>query len=359
MNLWLCICLYYLFSVAHADVEEGEPCYTARNEYGICQSIYECTYMLNLLKTRSNNQETRQYLQRSTCKFGAVVFVCCPTENDVISTEPPVTKITGAVLNNEKCGVSNVTNFRVVGGGPAKLHEVPFIVNLGYRNSRDPKKPRWLCGGTLITERHILTAAHCVHNKKDLYIVRLGDLDLNNPNDGTEPEDILLTKAKVHHDYSPVKYTSDIAILTLERAPTNPWVWPVCLPIDDFFRKQTFVKFSAVVAGWGSTYYNGPSSAALQIAQIPVVDTEKCSAAFGTKATIDERTLCAGRADGRQDACQGDSGGPLIWGRFDGEFIRYYLIGVVSYGYRCAEKGYPGVYTRVTTFIDWIEENLN
>ena len=90
--------------------------------------------------------------------------------------------------------------------------------------------------------------------------------------------------------------------------------------------------------------------------QIPVVAQDRCKEALSRfkTARIDEKVLCAGYAKGGKDACQGDSGGPLIFPRGD----RAYLIGIVSYGYRCAEPGYPGVYTRITKFTDWIQNNL-
>lgn len=74
------------------------------------------------------------------------------------------------------------------------------------------------------------------------------------------------------------------------------------------------------------------------------------------RTTIDDTVLCAGK--GGKDACQGDSGGPLMYGRPNNTSFYFYQIGVVSYGYRCAEIGYPGVYTRVTEFLDWIKDNL-
>ena len=93
---------------------------------------------------------------------------------------------------------------------------------------------------------------------------------------------------------------------------------------------------------------------------LPVLDNERCQQAYGTRSIIDERILCAGYARGGKDACQGDSGGPLMHRIAEKRgIIWFYQIGVVSYGLRCAEAGYPGVYTRVTHFLDWIERNIN
>lgn len=106
----------------------------------------------------------------------------------------------------------------------------------------------------------------------------------------------------------------------------------------------------------------GPSSSKLQVATLPVVETNQCRQALSKfRTVIDERVMCAGFPQGGKDACQGDSGGPYMYGvqGTSARYITFYLFGVVSYGYRCAEPGYPGVYTRVPTFIDWIQNNLN
>lgn len=101
----------------------------------------------------------------------------------------------------------------------------------------------------------------------------------------------------------------------------------------------------------------GPASAVLQLASLPVVTTEFCKEKLANfKTTIDSTVICAGQ--GGKDACQGDSGGPLMYGKPSNTSFNFYQIGVVSYGYKCAEIGYPGVYTRVTEFLDWIQNNL-
>lgn len=94
---------------------------------------------------------------------------------------------------------------------------------------------------------------------------------------------------------------------------------------------------------------------------LPVVSNDQCRQSYNNfkNTIIDDRVLCAGYATGGKDACQGDSGGPLMLARLEEEVYAYYQIGVVSYGFKCAEAGYPGVYSRVTSFINWIENNLN
>lgn len=104
---------------------------------------------------------------------------------------------------------------------------------------------------------------------------------------------------------------------------------------------------------------DGPSSSTLQQIFVPVLNNQQCEQSFGRVATIDNKIICAGSLNGDKDACGGDSGGPLMHEINEGTNYRIYQIGIVSYGFRCAVPGYPGVYTRVTAFVDWIQENLD
>lgn len=374
----LCICFSSWLNFSLTQVPDGTPCYTPRQEYGLCINIKNCQVLIDLLRTQNSNPEVRTYLRSSACGYvGKTPMVCCPqitskstptfleeignSDNlgDDDSSEGKSNETTATLLSPPDCGYSNVSNPKVVGGIPAAVGEFPWMVALGYKNSKNPGTPKWLCGGTLITDRHILTAGHCVHNRNDLYLARVGEHDLYSANDGASPEDIPLIKAKIHENYSPVQYINDIALLWLERKPTNPLVWPVCLPHAEPLRSNRFLKYRPVVAGWGAVQFNGPSSSVLRLAEIPVVNNDLCQKAFANKSIIDDRIICAGWPSGTKDACQGDSGGPLMYGKIEGTNLRYFQIGVVSYGFRCAEAGYPGVYTRVTNFLDWIARNLN
>ncbi|KAK7793675.1 hypothetical protein R5R35_013155 [Gryllus longicercus] len=334
---------------------EGDRCASPEGRPGVCANIRRCAPLLELLRSQRQRPDAADYLRRSVCGYDALdPIVCCPGAD----TRSPPTPAPAPAPAPE-CGFSNASHTRVVGGWPAARGAWPWMVALGYRPSArsTSKAPRFLCGASLISLRHVLTAAHCVYNRQDLYFVRLGEHDLESDADGASPEDVAIRDRRVHEGYNPNSFVNDIALLTLERdiTPTLA-IHPICLPLAPAQRERNLVGSMPFIAGWGAKHFSGPSSSELLELQIPVVTQEKCKTAFERfkTAVIDERVLCAGYEKGGKDACQGDSGGPLM----APNGTTYYQIGVVSYGYRCAEPGVPGVYTRVTYFLDWIAKNM-
>ncbi|KAG7213035.1 hypothetical protein KM043_002370 [Ampulex compressa] len=251
-----------------------------------------------------------------------------------------------------ECGLSDGSHTKIVGGNPAELGAWPWIAALGYRNVNNPSSPKWLCGGTLITSTHVLTAAHCAYRRTDLFMVRVGALHLNDVNDGAHPVDLLIQQQIIHPQYSPSTFTNDIAVLRLQGSVPLSLHMPICLPLPEKVRNKNYEYSFPFVAGWGSIQFRGPRSLILQEVQLPVVNLQSCKNAYDKfKVTIiDDRVICAGFARGGKDACEGDSGGPLMT-YSDG---KYYLLGVVSYGHQCALPGIPGVYSNVITFTDFI-----
>ncbi|KAH8398549.1 hypothetical protein KR215_012152 [Drosophila sulfurigaster] len=238
------------------------------------------------------------------------------------------------------CGLPNVN--RIVGGQQVRTNKYPWTAQL----VKGRYYPRLFCGGSLINDRYVLTAAHCVYGNRDQISIRLLQLDRSSQDPGIVRKVI---KTTVHPNYDPQRIVNDVALLKLDSVvPLGANMRPVCLPdVNHNFDGKT-----ATVAGWGLIKEGGTTSNYLQEVEVPIITNQQCRTTR-YKDKISEVMLCAGLVkSGGKDACQGDSGGPLIVNEG-----RYKLAGVVSFGYGCAQANAPGVYARVSKFIDWIKKN--
>lgn len=241
------------------------------------------------------------------------------------------------------CGERNEVT-RIVGGQETDMNEFPWMVRLSYFN-------RFYCGGMLINDRYVLTAAHCVKGFMWFMIkVTLGEHDRCNTS--RKPETRFVIRAFTG-DFSYVNFDHDIAVLRLNaQVPITETIRPVCLPKNS---EETYEAVKALATGWGTLKEDGKPSCRLQEVEIPVMSNSDCRANTSyNPGMISDNMLCAGYEEGKKDSCQGDSGGPLVRERPD---KRYELVGIVSWGNGCARPGFPGVYTRVTRYVDWIMEN--
>uniref|UniRef100_A0A1A9UPB4 limulus clotting factor C n=1 Tax=Glossina austeni TaxID=7395 RepID=A0A1A9UPB4_GLOAU len=262
-----------------------------------------------------------------------------------------------------KCGITRPPQSRIVGGRETHLGSHPYMVALKY----------WIawtfeigCGACLITSTFVLTAAHCVADtleisyfKPRLWAVRVGACDIESPFETIIEYGV--KQAVMHHKFNRRILANDIALIETRRPIIfNAQVSPICLPTDAAFFNQDFVGTRAIVLGWGRTHYGGPRSHVLKEAPVPIVDLQKCRRTYSSAfkgLDFNDGVMCAG--DGSADACQSDSGGPLIVQvNLDGTF-RSNVLGIVSFGKECNHPEYPGVYTRVPHYIDWIKNHTD
>ncbi|XP_006038596.1 anionic trypsin-1-like [Alligator sinensis] len=223
---------------------------------------------------------------------------------------------------------------RIVGGHECAPHSQPWQVSLnsGYH----------FCGGSLITDQWVVSAAHCWYNPNAMQVI-LGD---HNIQVFEHTEYMMRIETIVWHpDYNYQTMDHDIMLIKLAHpVQFDANVQAVALPTA-CAEGGTF----CMVSGWGNILSDGVFNPYnLQCADVPLLSTQECENAYPGQIT--STMLCAGFPEGGKDACQGDSGGPLVC---HGE-----LQGIVSWGVGCALAGYPGVYTKVCALLPWIQETI-
>ncbi|XP_026805755.1 uncharacterized protein LOC113548864 [Rhopalosiphum maidis] len=366
------------FMIGMVTAQSSSECNTPNFEKGVCINIKSCPKLLTLLENQRHMPPVLVFLKKSFCGFeGTNTKVCCALEN--ISTPVPsrieenrtttkgtVSDLRSKLPSQTTCGISNVTRIRIIGGNPSELGAWPWMAALGYQGlKKNNRAVQWRCGGTLVTNSHVLTAAHCVYNIQNakLTTVRLGDLDLDpTVEDNARPLDVPVESIIIHEDYNENVLANDIALLKLKYSVTfDDLIQPICMPMTSKIKNVDMSRSLPFVAGWGTTRptdtYSAPPVTTLMEVQVPITKSDECAKAYSDEpsAIIDNRVLCAGFPEGGKDSCRGDSGGPLMYPKGK----QYYIMGIVSYGYRkCGEPGYPGVYTKVPSFMDWVIDKI-
>lgn len=237
---------------------------------------------------------------------------------------------------------------RIVGGKPIDISKVPWQVALIRGNLAEPHRSQF-CGGSVIAERWIITAAHCIVNN----IVQEDPARVNVVT-GTNffiagGSRWVVEKIVVHPDYDPNSQNNDVALLkTTQALPTSLLIGLVSSGF------QPVSGASLMVSGWGSLKEGGRGSDELMGVGVPVVPNDVCNAADAYAGSITDVMLCAGFREGGLDSCQGDSGGPAA-GMIDGTPK---LVGIVSWGEGCARKLRYGVYSRVSLFVPWVTTSM-
>lgn len=231
---------------------------------------------------------------------------------------------------------------RIVGGSEANKNSIPWQAALIRGNFQ-------FCGASILSPYWVVTAAHCTEGTAATTLkVRVGDHNTNSAESSEQTRNVV---AKYEHpQYNSRNVNNDMTLLKLDSPlDFNDNVQPICLRSEEVNSGT-----DCLATGWGTTSEGGSTPAILQQVYLPIVTPSSCKSSYGSNSITDQM-ICAG--DSGIDACQGDSGGPLVCQQ--GTNGPWFLHGVTSWGQGCARPGFPGIWTRVTEFLDWIVQTTN
>ncbi|MCT7355518.1 serine protease [Streptomyces sp. 15-116A] len=225
----------------------------------------------------------------------------------------------------------------IVGGTTTTTSAYPFMMQITDASQNQ------FCGGTLVSPTKVVTAAHCMVGESPSGVRVVGGRTYLNGTNGTVAK---VSKIWIHPDYQRVTRGDDVAVLTLSTSMPYTTARYVSSSDTGVYAPGT----TARILGWGTTSSGGSSSNQLRTATVPTVSDASCRTSYGSRY-VQSDMVCAGYSAGGVDTCQGDSGGPLLIGGV--------LAGITSWGDGCAAAGYPGVYTRLTTFSAQVTAQIN
>lgn len=354
--------------------QDDEGCIAPNGHTGNCIPVRMCRPMVKALLTvkRPLSKKAREQLESYLCSIAQDYKVCCPPdpviiEEDKVDTtswfndSADIIQHPNYRLLPTNCGYADITSLKVLNGDDAGLTEFPWMALLSYRESDDTA--HFKCGGTIISSRYILTAAHCLEERSRLLGVRVGEYDIYKKTDcfagvcNDPVQDLIVEEVIVHPKYQSRDISNDIGLLRVTPIRFNEKnIKPICLPR----RKNLELKGDyAEVTGWGVTkQFTSKRSDILQRALLPVVNKTACKEIYAnnSEVTIDDTKICAGGGTEKTNACNGDSGGPIQQQGHFSDGVRYIQYGIVSFGIEGCDL--PEVFTKVAYYMDWILENL-
>ncbi|KAI8039333.1 hypothetical protein M5D96_008056 [Drosophila gunungcola] len=309
-----------------------QSCQDARSRPGNCLPLTSCPQLMEEYQSQGQGQGNafHTFLGQSICGFdGSTFMVCCASDRSgnarsrkdllltttapfgffhfsplsggptvtpmVFQPTPPLNPVVSPSFNPPPPPPATQNTPRLA--TVCGIRAYPWIAALGYFEESNRNALKFLCGGSLIHSHYVVTSAHCINPM--LTLVRLGAHDLSKP---IQPGNIA----------------------------------PICLPDSAKFLQQDFVGMNPFVAGWGAVKHQGPTSQVLRDAQVPIVSRQSCEQSYKSVFQFVQFS-----------------------DKLEANGYRFYLLGLVSFGYECARPNFPGVYTRVASYVPWIKKHLS
>ncbi|KAF5305588.1 hypothetical protein FQA39_LY01679 [Lamprigera yunnana] len=347
-------------------------CKIPNGRLGTCTEYDQCEVLTGLITHENELADLQAYINHAKCNQLNERFVCCPSKKSNLQVVP-VSSNQNVLPNpeNRECGIQDVP--KIFGGKVTQFEEFPWTVQLQYNHESQLSIN---CGGTLISNRYVLTAAHCVdkvalRSVGQLVNVVLGEFDTRNATDCIDmlgiiycadaPLVVPVESVIIHPEWSikpAATIDHDIALIRLTQSVKfTEYIRPICLPSSSTVIKE---GQQLIVVGWGQTE-TGLSSPIKLKATVPVANKVQCIGTYKSnkRLTVGNGEFCVGGEDGI-DSCTGDSGGPLMYQDDTAGESLWYLAGVVSFGPNepCGVRNYPGLYTHVPNYVQWIHNTV-
>jgi len=241
----------------------------------------------------------------------------------------------------------------IIGGQPVERNTYPWMVALTY-NANAELVQRQFCGGTVIADQWVLTAAHCLYDRAGAQVTnnafKVAINATNLTDDGVPEIDVANIFIHPAYDHNGKNPHSDIALIELAQPSGATPITLSTKPTDKLIGLQS------TAIGWGVIDYSDTASPKFPIwlhsVDVPIVSMDVCNAPESYADNIYPNQLCAGYKEGGRDSCLGDSGGPLVT-TYEGVVQQ---VGVVSFGNGCALPNFYGIYTDIPYFIGWINQ---
>ncbi|XP_003790665.1 transmembrane protease serine 12 [Otolemur garnettii] len=242
---------------------------------------------------------------------------------------------------------------RIIGGTEVQAGVWPWIVSLQVKYGRFLVH---ICGGSLVRDRWVLTAAHCTKDSRDPLMWRavMGTNKIHGNHARTKK--IRIKAIIIHPHFILESYVNDIALFHLKKAVQyNNYIQPICLPFDVF--QNLDQNTTCFISGWGRTKEEGNVSSILQEAQVHYISRTFCNSERSYAGIIPHTSFCAGDENGDFDTCRGDSGGPLMC--YLPEQKRFFAMGITSFGHGCGRRNFPGIYSGPSFFQKWLTDHFS